>query len=228
MAEELFRALSNLINAGALTFGAGMIGLVLCYPARLVGRRATAGPAVVVAGAVMCRTGGETWPGQDNGPCVQYPARLPEPSIPRSARRLEYKFRVAGIQSFDPPAEHPTGFAQEAAHRHVRPIGRCPYLRMLQRGGVEQFPAESASTCTPVYDEKRDEDLSEEIAVIKATKPNGAPLIFDQSETAAIRHRRNVGGSCLRARRTCVDPDRSGYLVFCLSSSNLHAATVAG
>ncbi|WP_143529840.1 sensor histidine kinase [Salibaculum halophilum] len=52
MPEGLFRVLSNLNNAGALTFGAGMIGLLLRYPARLVGMRATLGPAVVLAAFV--------------------------------------------------------------------------------------------------------------------------------------------------------------------------------
>lgn len=49
MPEGLFRVLSNLNNAGALTFGAGMIGLLLRYPAKLAGMRATFVPAVILA-----------------------------------------------------------------------------------------------------------------------------------------------------------------------------------
>ncbi|NNU82002.1 histidine kinase [Halovulum dunhuangense] len=43
-----FRLLSGANHAGTLLFGVGMIGLFLCYPHRLVGRRALALPAIVL------------------------------------------------------------------------------------------------------------------------------------------------------------------------------------
>ena len=52
MPEGLFRVLSNLNNTGSLTFGAGMIGLLLRYPARLTGVRGAFVPAVILAAFV--------------------------------------------------------------------------------------------------------------------------------------------------------------------------------
>ncbi|RFP85416.1 histidine kinase [Rhodobacteraceae bacterium 63075] len=52
MPEGLFRTLSNLNNTGALTFGAGMIGLLLRYPAPLAGVRWAFVPAVILAAFV--------------------------------------------------------------------------------------------------------------------------------------------------------------------------------
>ena len=52
MPEGLFRALSNMNNTGSLTFGAGMIGLLLRYPAKLTGVLGAFVPAVILAAVV--------------------------------------------------------------------------------------------------------------------------------------------------------------------------------
>lgn len=142
----------------------------------------------------------------------------------RSARLLVEHFRITGIQTCELAAERPACFAQQAPHRHVRPIGRCPYFRMLHRGGFEEFSSDTASACPSVYDEQRNEDLFEEVAVIKAAKTDDSRMIFDQSESAALRHGGDVRDTCMRTRQTCVDPNRRCYLFFGLTSSNLHGA----